>query len=75
MTSWAAREKWTHALRRPGPEADRCIADVGGAICACVFPEPSPVVTDGDLVTCEACGHEVVRMGVGPPSNSPVPGR
>lgn len=76
-------ERWTHAIRRPGPTPDRCMASVGqveGPIGACGCDVPLRAF-DLDVVValvvevCSTCTHELVAAFSGRPSDSPEPPR
>lgn len=63
---------WTHALRRPGPQPDRCRAIVDNeGECGCDNPEPS---RQSDAI-CGTCEHELVPKVSERPSDSPEPPR
>lgn len=65
--------RWTHALRRPGPHPDQCVAEVVelGSTCLCNQPVRDDLTAD----VCRQCGHELVALGSRPPSDSPAPPR
>lgn len=69
--------RWTHALRWPGPNPDRCQAVMAGgtATCGCVRPDPVRGVggVPTDALECVTCHHELVPQFSLRPSDSPVP--